>query len=154
MKIRYKSISKGVSITNDEAFQDYKEFSKIRDKKKFNYYSDYRRVARKIWRKVADSSIEYESGVYDKDFFYLIPQVISNKPFVQLPNGKIKSNDATDGNMYSPIFCNLFPQFHHFCFSLDGTYVQTYKDKLTETINRLVPKYFFILNVLKSNNLR
>lgn len=149
----YKPVHKGISIVNDEAFQDYKKWSKIRDPKKFNYFSDYRKVARKIWEKISEASINNDSGVYDKDFLYLIPQVIANRPFVELPNGKIKTNSHTDGNMYTPIFCNLFKKLNHFCWSIEGTYTDGYKKKLRDKINEEAPKYYFILPTLIKNKL-
>lgn len=147
----YKPVHKGVSIVGKEAYKDYRLSSTIRDPKKFKYYTDYRRIARKIWKKIAEDSVKYESGVYDKKFFYLIPQVISNKPFVELPNGRIKTNNHTNGDAYTPIFCNLFNNFNHFCWSLDGCYVKSYKNRLNETINKFVPKYYFILPTLRKN---
>lgn len=149
----YRPVHTGVSITDKEAFSDYREYSKIRDPKKFNYYTDYRRVVRKIWKKVAENSVTYESGVYAKDFFYLVPQVIANKPFVHTKGGKIKLNDHTDGDIYTPIFCNLFKSYNHFCWSLDGCFVRTYTKKLTEMIDKFVPKYYFILPTLMKNKL-
>lgn len=148
---KYKPVHLGVSIVGKEAYQDYKKTSKIRDPKKFTYYTDYRRIARKIWKKIAENSIEYESGVYDKNFMYLIPQVIGNKPFITLPNGKIKTNTHTKGDIYTPIFCNLFKNFNHFCWSVDGCFADSYTKKLNETINKFVPKYYFILPTLIKN---
>jgi hypothetical protein len=150
---KYKPVHTGVSITDKEAFADYKEWSDTRDPKKFNYYSDYRRLARKIWKRIADDSLEYESGVFDKGFFYLIPQVIANKPFIEMPNGRIKTNDHTGGDIYTPVFCNLFPKFNHFCWSLDGCYVRSYLDKFNLIINKFVPRYYFILPTLLKNKL-
>lgn len=147
----YKPVHLGVSIVGKEAYADYREVSKIRDPKKFTYYTDYRRIARKIWKKIAENSINHESGVYDKDFFYLIPQVIANEPFIELPNGKIKTNSHTDGDVYTPIFCNLFKNLNHFCWSLDGCFAATYTKKLNRTINKFVPKYYFILPTLIKN---
>lgn len=149
----YKPVHKGVSIVGKEAYADYREFSKIRDPKKFKYYTDYRRITRKIWKRIADSSIEYESGVYDKDFFYLVPQVMLNRPFIELPNGKIKTNDHSNGDVYTPIFCNLLKDINHYCWSVDGTFVRTYSTKLYDTINKYVPKYYFILPTLIKNKL-
>lgn len=149
----YKPVHKGVSIVGREAYDSYRLWSKIRNVKNFSYFTDYRRVTRKIWKKIAENSIEHESGVYDKDFFYLVPQVIDNKPFIELPNGKIKTNSHTNGDMYTPIFCNLFKKLNHFCWSLDGCFVQGYKDKLNEKVNKSVPKYYFILPTLIKNKL-
>jgi DNA-binding ferritin-like protein (Dps family) len=149
----YRPVHTGVSIVGKEAYKDYRLWSKVRDPKKFDYYTDYRRITRKIWKKIAEDSLNYDSVVYDKDFFYLIPQVISNKPFIELPNGKIKSNDLTKGDIYTPIFCNLFKNIKHFCWSLDGTYTDTYIEKLQNTINKFVPKYYFILPTLRKNKL-
>lgn len=149
----YKPVEVGASIVDKEAYKDYRLTSKIRDPKKFDYYTDYRRIARKIWTKIAEDSIEYESGVYDKGFFYLIPQVISNAPYIHLSNGKIKTNDHTNGDSYTPIFCNLFKDLNHFCWSLDGCFVKSYKDKLKSTIDKYVPKYYFILPILLKNKL-
>lgn len=150
---RYTPVHLGVSITDKEAYYDYKNTSTVRDPKKIRYYKDYRRIVRKIWKKVAENSIEYESGVYAKDFFYLVPQVISNQPYVELLNGKITTNSHTDGDIYAPIFCNLFKRFNHFCWSLDGCFVGSYKSKLSETINKFAPKYYFILPTILKNNL-
>lgn len=136
----YRPVHTGVSIVGKEAYKDYRLSSKIRDAKKFKDFTTYRRIARKIWSKIAEDSINFESGVYDKDFFYLIPQVIANKPFIELPNGKIKTNDHTNGDMYTPIFCNLFKNFNHFCWSLDGCYVRSYTTKMQEVINKFVPR--------------
>lgn len=143
----------GVSIVGKEAYKDYRLTSKIRDPKKFDYYTDYRRITRKIWKKIAEYSLTYESGVYAKNFFYLVPQVIANKSFIELPNGKIRSNNLTKGDIYTPIFCNIFSNLKHFCWSLDGTYVDSYTQKLHETINKFVPKYYFILPKLIENKL-
>mgnify|MGYP000303645858 CR=1 FL=1 len=150
---KYTPIHTGVSIVGKEAYKDYRLTSKIRDPKKFTYYTDYRRIVRKIWNKVAEASMEYESGVYAKDFFYFIPQVVDNQPFVELYGGKIKTNSHTNGDIYSPIFCNLFKRFNHSCWSLDGTYTKSYKEKLKNTINKFVPKYYFILPILLNNKL-
>lgn len=149
----YKPVHKGVSIVDKEAYKDYRLSSTIRDPKKFRYYTDYRRISRKIWKKIAEASVEYESGVYVNNFFYLVPQVIDNRPFVQLPNGKIKTNTHTDGDIYSPIFCNLFKRFDHFCWSFDGMYTESYTKRLSSIIDRYVPKYYFILPTLLKNNL-
>lgn len=149
----FKPVHKGASTVDDAAFQDYKKWSKIRNPKNFNYFSDYRRVARKIWKKVAESSVNYESGVYDKDFLYLVPQVVDNKPFIELPNGKIKTNAHTNGDIYSPIFCNLFKSFNHSCWSVDGCFVDSYEERMTDKINKEVPKYYFILPTLIKNKL-
>lgn len=142
---------KGVSIVGKEAYKDYRLTSKIRDPKKFDYFSDYRRISRKIWKKIAEASIEYESGVYEKDFLYLVPQVIDNKPFIILQNGKIKTNSHTDGDIYTMIFCNLFKKANNFCWSLDGSFSTTYLQKLADKINKEVPKYYFILPTLIKN---
>lgn len=149
----YSPIHKPTSTVDNEAFQDYKKKAKFRDVKKLNYYTNYRRVVRKVWSRVANDSINYESGVYDKDFFYLVPQVVDNKPFIELPNGKIKTNFHTDGDIYYPIFCNLSKKLEHSCWSLEGGYVATYKKKLRETINKFIPKYYFILSTLIKNKL-
>ena len=149
---KYRPVHVGVSIVDKEAYKDYRETSKIRDPKKFNYYTDYRRVARKIWKKIAEDSVTYESGVYDSTFFYLVPQVVDNRPFVELPNGKIKTNSHTKGDIYAPIFCNLFKRFDYSCWSIDGCYVKSYTSRLNDIINKFVPKYYFILSTLIKNN--
>ena len=150
---KYRPVHKGVSIVDAEAFKDYREWSKVRDPKNFSYYTDYRKVARKIWEKIADSSIENEGGVYDRNFMYLIPQVIDNRPFVELPNGKIKTNSHTNGDMYTPIFCNLFKKLNHFCWSLDGCFTDRYKNNLKTKVNKEAPRYFFMLTTLIKNKL-
>lgn len=147
----YRPVHKGVSIVGDEAYQHYKNSSEIRNPKNTDSVLKYRRLARKIWKEIADSSVTYESGFYDKDFFYLVPQVVDNKPFVELPNGKIKTNNHTNGDIYYPIFCNLFENLNHFCWSLDGTYVQSYMTRMHDLINKFVPKYYFILSTLRKN---
>lgn len=147
----FKPVHTGVSIVDKEAYKDYRLTSKVRDPKKFKYFTDYRRIARKIWAKIAEDSVNYESGVYDRDFLYLIPQVISNEPFIELPNGKIKTNSHTNGDVYTPIFCNLFKDFNHACWSVDGTFVDSYKNRLTEKVNKFVPKYYFVLPTLINN---
>ena len=149
----YRPVHKGVSIVGKEAYKDYRLSSTVRDPKKFKDFSSYRRITRKIWKKIAEASVEHESGVYAKDFFYLIPQVISNKPFVELPNGKIKTNYHTNGDSYTPIFCNLFKKFNHFCWSLDGCYTESYTERLHDVINKFVPKYYFMLPTLIKNKL-
>lgn len=147
----YKPVHIGVSIVGKEAYTDYRLSSKVRDPKKFTYYTDYRRITRKIWKKIAEDSVNYESGVYAKKFFYLIPQVISNSPFIEMPNGKIKTNSHTNGDSYTPIFCNLFNDFQHSCWSVDGCYVRSYKERLNLIIEKFVPKYYFILPTLLKN---
>lgn len=149
----YKPVEKPVSIVGREACEDYRKWSVVRNPSNISYYTDYRRITRKIWKKVAEASINYESGVYAKDFFYIVPQVIANKPFIELANGRIKTNDVTGGDMYTPIFCNLFKKLNHFCWALDGGFLQEYKGKLKEIINKFVPKYYFILPILRKNNL-
>lgn len=151
--LEHKPVHVGVSIVGKEAYKDYRLTSTVRDPKKFKDFSTYRRITRKIWNKVAEDSVAYESGVYDKDFFYLIPQVIGNSPFVKMKNGKIRSNDHTNGDSYTPIFCNLFKNFNHFCWSLDGCYVRSYTTRMYEVINKFVPKYYFMLSTLKKNKL-
>ena len=150
---KYNPIHVGISIVGKDAYKDYRLTSTVRDPKKFTYYTDYRRITRKIWNKIADASLEYEGGVYAKDFFYMIPQVIDNQPFVELYGGKIKTNFHTNGDIYSPIFCNLFKRFNHSCRSLDGCYVEGYKSKLKKIIDKFVPKYYFILPILLKNKL-
>lgn len=151
---KYTPVHKGKSIVDKEANADYKEYSKVRDPKKFSYFTDYRRICRKIWKKIAESSIKYESGVYDKDFLYLVPQVVANMPFISLGNGKIQTNSHTKGDIYGPIFCNLFPRFNNFSWSLDGGFTVSYKKMLRETIDAHVPDYFFILPTLRENHLK
>lgn len=148
----YRPVEKGVSIVGKEAYQDYKSISKIRDPKHFNYYTDYRRITRKIWKKIAEDSVNYESGVYDSTFFYLVPQVVTNQPFIEMPNGKIKTNSHTNGDIYAPVFCNLFKRLDHSCWSFDGCFVDTYKKRLNGIINKYVPRYYFILSTLIKNN--
>lgn len=150
---QYKPVEIGVSIVAKEAHDDYRNTSKVRDPKKFGYYTDYRRITRKIWKKVAEDSVSYEGGVYAKGFFYLVPQVITNTPFIELANGKIKTNPHTEGDVYSPIFCNLFDRLDHFCWSIEGTYVASYKNKLKTIIDKYAPKYFFMLPLLLKNKL-
>lgn len=150
---KYKPIHKGISIVGKEAYKDYRLNSKIRDPRKFTYFTDYRRITRKIWNKIASSSMEYEGGVYAKNFFYIVPQIVNNQPFIELYNGKIKTNSHTNGNIYSPIFCNIFPRFDHLCWSVDGTYTESYKKKFTNIINKFVPKYYFMLPILLKNKL-
>ena len=147
----YRPVHKGVSIVGKEAYKDYKETSTVRTPKHFNYYTDYRRITRKIWKKIAEDSVNYESGVYDSTFFYLVPQVVTNQPFIEMPNGKIKTNSHTNGDIYAPIFCNLFKRLDHNCWSFDGCYVDTYKKRLNNLINKVVPKYYFILSTLIKN---
>ncbi len=149
----YKPVHKGISIVGREAYSDYREWSEIRDPKKIGYYTDYRRITRKVWKKISEYSLTYESGVYDKNFFYLIPQVVGNSPFIELPNGRIRSNSHTDGDMYSPIFCNLFPNYNNYCWSVDGTFVRSYTNKLKEVIDKFIPQYYFILPMLRQNKL-
>lgn len=145
---RHKPVTKGVSIVGKEAYADYMEFSKIRDPKKFTYYKDYGRITRKIWKKIAEDSMEYESGVYAPKFFYLIPQVIANRPYIETRGGEIQSNDHTNGDMYTPVFCNLMYNVRYKIWYLDGTYVHSYIKRLTEKIRASVPTYYFILMTL------
>lgn len=147
----YRPVEKGASIVDKDAYKDYRETSKIRDPKKFTYYTDYRRIVRKIWKKVAEDSVNYESGVYDSTFFYLVPQVVTNQPFIEMPNGKIKTNSHTNGDIYAPIFCNLFKRFDHTCWSFDGCFTKSYKDRLKNIIDKYIPTYYFILPLLKNN---
>ena len=149
----YRPVHKGESIVGKVAYKDYRLTSTIRDASRFKDFSDYRRITRKIWRKIAEASVKYESGVYDKDFFYIIPQVIANKPFIELHSGKIKTNSHTNGDIYSPIFSNLFKNINHFCWSIDGSFVLSYKTRLNDIINKYVPKYYFILPILRKNKL-
>lgn len=149
----YTPVHVGETIVGKDAYKDYRLTSKVRDASRFKDFSDYRRIARKIWKKIAEASVIYESGVYDKDFFYIVPQVISNKPFIELHNGKIKTNNHTNGDMYTPVFSNLFKSVNHFCWSLDGSFVFTYKERLNNIINKFVPKYYFILPILRKNKL-
>lgn len=144
---------KGVSIVDREAYDDYRKSSDIRNPKNVSYYTDYRKIARKIWKKIAEDSVNHESGVYVKDFFYLVPHVVDNKPFLELPNGKIKTNYHTNGNIYAPLFCNLFKNLGHYSWTIDGCFVESYSERLNDVINRLVPKYFFILPTLIKNKL-
>lgn len=149
----YRPVEKGVSIVGEDAYKDYKKTSKVRDYKKFKSKDDYRRITRKIWKKIAHASMDYESGVYVKGFLYLIPQVIDNKTFVQLPGGNIKNNRHTKGDIFTPIFANIFEKLNHFAWSLDGCFVETYKKRLTDTINRELPRYYFILPSILKNKL-
>ena len=41
--------------------------------------------------------------------------------FVEMPNGRIKTNSHTNGDIYAPIFCNLFPRFDHSCWFPAGS---------------------------------
>jgi len=148
---QYRPVHTGVSVVDKEAYKDYRLNSTIRDPKKFKYYTDYRRIVRKIWKKVAEDSVTYESGVYAKNFFYLVPQVVTNQPFVEFPKGKIKTNAHTKGDIYAPIFCNLLQKFDHTCWSLDGCYVRTYTKRLSNIINKFIPRYYFILPTLLKN---
>lgn len=148
---KYKPVHKPVSLVDQMAYEDYKKWSKKRDWRVVGNVNQYKGLSRKIWKKIAEYSVQYESGVYSENFFYLIPQVIDNKPFVQLKSGRIKSNDFTNGDMYAPIFCNLMKKFSHFTWSLDGSYVDRYKERLTNIINEVVPKYYFILSIIKNN---
>jgi len=150
---KYKPVHTGISIVSREACADYREWSTVRDSKKISYYTEYRRVLRKVWKKIAEDSLIYESGVYAEKFFYLVPQVVDNQPFIELYNGKIKTNSHTEGNIYAPIFCNLFKRFDYNCWSLTGSYVESYKQRLNEIINKFVPKYYFILNIILNNKL-
>lgn len=150
---KYKPVMKGVSIVGQEAYKDYRLTSTVRDPKKFNYYTDYRRITRKIWKRIAEDSVTYESGVYAHNFFYLVPQVVYNKPFVKAGNGKLKTNSHTGGDIYSPIFCNTMKTFKYFCWSVDGCFTDSFKAKLIETINKFVPKYYFILDTLLKNKI-
>lgn len=151
--IEYKPVVKGVSTVDKDAYRDYRLASKVRDPKKFNYHTDYSRVIRKIWKKIADYSIEYESGVYAENFFYLVPQVIAKVPYIRMGNRRIKTNRNTDNNVYTPIFCNLFGRLNHFSWSLDGTFMRPYKKKLKKQIDKYNPRYYFILNTLRKNKL-
>lgn len=148
---KYRPVHRGVSIVDKDAYTDYRLSSTVRDPKKFKDYTDYRRIVRKIWKRIADYSIEYNSGVYAKNFFYLIPQVVDNRPFIEMGNGKIRTNSHTNGDVYTPIFCNLFNRFDQVCWSLDGTYVKSYTEKLSNKIDEFVPKYYFILSTLIKN---
>ncbi len=150
---KYRPVHKGVSIVGEEAYRDYRLTSKVRVPKKFKDFTTYRGITRKIWKKIAEASVSYESGVYAKNFFYLVPQVMDNKPFIELANGKIRSNDHTNGDMYSTIFCNLLKKFDHYCWALEGPFVESYLSRLNKTINKFVPKYYFILPTLIKNKL-
>lgn len=149
----HRPVERGVSIVGKEANAHYKKWSKVRKPKNFYSFADYRRITRKIWKKVALASVEYESGVYAKDFFYIVPQVIDNQPYIIGPDGKIKSNHHTNGDIYTPIYCNLFKRYNHFCWSVDGSFVKSYKQYFKQVIEKYVPKYYFILASLKKNNL-
>lgn len=149
--VRYKPYHKPVSIVGEEAYRDYKETTKLKRFKSFKSYKDYRRVSRKIWKKVAEASLEQESGVYSKDFFYMVPQVVDNVPFITMGNGDIKTNSHTGGDIYSPIFCSLLRSFDLTCWSFDGCLVENYRKRLAEIIDEYVPDYFFILPTILKN---
>lgn len=145
---------KGESIVAKEAYDYYRENSKRRNKKIFSYYKDYGRVTRNIWKKVAEASMEYESGVYAKNTFYFVPQVIANRPFIQLPSGKIKSFEHTNGDMYSPIFNFISPRLDHICWNFDGSFLKSYKERLNDILQKYAPKYYFMLNTLIKTGMR
>ena len=149
----YKTVHKAVNVVDKDAYTYYRLNSKKRDSKKFKDHREYRQTIRKIWKKIAEASIEYESGVYCKNFFYFVPQVIAEKPFIKLKNGKIKSNAHVDNRMYTPIFCNLMRGIEYYCWSPDGLFAESYKKTLFDKIEAEVPDYYFILSTIMKNNL-
>lgn len=151
--IKYTTVHKGKSIVGDEAYYDYKEYTKSKGKKQKFTKKSYRKVCRRIWEEIANGSLNYESGVYVRAFFYLVPQVTGNTKYYKTRNGRIEFNNHTNGDIYSPIFCNLLRKHDKFCWSLAGGYTDTYRFKLQTIIDKYVPKYYFILNTLIKNRI-
>lgn len=157
MKIKFPKnthMQKAMSIVGPEAYEDFRENAKNRDASVTPERTEYRRLVRKIWKKVAEASYEYESGVYDPNFFYIVPQVVFNQKYVILPGGKIKDNSATGGDEYAPIFCNLLKGFKHQCWSLNGSITRSYKTALKEITDTIAPVYYFILPMLIKNKMK
>lgn len=158
MKIKFpKNVpmqKKAMSIVGPEAYDDFRENYKKRDPSVTPERTEYRRLVRKIWKKVSEASYEYESGVYDPTFFYMVPQVVFNQKYVILPNGRIKDNSATGGDEYALIFCNLLKGLSHQCWSLNGSITRRYGRILKKITDTIAPTYYFILPMLIKNKMK
>lgn len=150
----WKAVEKGRCITGREAYKDYRLTSKIRDPKKFDYYTDYKRITRKIWRRVAQDSVEYEGGVFSKGFFYIVPEVIANIPFATSRFNKnyVDPMRSTGGDMYTILYVNLFREFKYSFWSIDGLFAQNYKKRASKLFRKIRPKYKFLLDTLLNLN--
>jgi hypothetical protein len=150
----WRAVEKGECITGKEAYKDYRLNSKIRDPKKFDYYTDYKRITRKIWKRVAQDSVEYEGGVYAKGFFYIVPEVIANIAFAtnRFNKNYVDPMRSTGGDMYTILFVNLFREFKYNFWSMDGLFTQNYKKRASKLFRKIRPKYKFLLDTLLNPN--
>ena len=151
----WKAVEESAKITGKEAYKDYRETSNIRDPKKFDYFTDYRRITRKIWRRVAQDSIEYEGGVHARGMFYIVPQVIGNTPFVtnKKVKGWISSGFETGGDIYTILFVNIMKDFKHQVWTMDGLFKQNFTKRFSRLAKKLYPTYTFFLEIIQKNKL-
>ena len=93
-----------VSITSKKAFIHYKENAKFRNKENTYRLTDYSKIVRSFYTKIARDLVDNESGVFIKNFGYFTILRHPQKKPIKYNDGKTYFNPKTDNYVYSPCF--------------------------------------------------
>lgn len=144
-------ITKSHSATDSDAYDFYKKNAKHRDYKNIRHYTHYSSVIGKIYNKIREGALEYEGGVYIKNFAYIIPQKLPQKvAAVTMENGKkkIKFNSHSDEHVYTLMFVNLVNNIKQRFWTMDGKFSKKFRHMLSEKLKKGDNNYKFSLDTL------
>lgn len=152
MYISNKLVGNKHSTTDYKAYQFYRDNANHRSHVKD--FVDHGRILGKIYKKVAESAIEYEGGVYIRRFMYIIPQIYPSKTIATVPGSEgldVTMNSHTNGRFATLLFVNLLGKKYEF-WSMDNTFYKSVKTRLVNMLKDYRPKYKFSLKSLLRTN--
>ena len=147
MFYNYKVVGKKKSLVDYDFFKFYSENSKHR---KAGFLArDLATVMSSIYKKVSESIVEYEGGVYAREMFYIIPQPYPDKAFIKVTNGyKFRGtmNLHTEGKIYGLLFVNLFPGYQNKVWDMYNSFHRKLKRTFSKFLKNNKPTYKFSLH--------
>lgn len=94
-----------VCITSKGAFNYYKDNAKFRNKENTYRLTDYSKIVRSFYDKIARDLVANEAGVFIKNFgYFTVLRHPTKYVGFKYPNGKSYFNPKTDNYIYSPVF--------------------------------------------------
>lgn len=145
----FKILGKKRSVIDHDAFRFYLGKSTVRNKKRIKEERHYAKMISSIYKKISESVIENEGGVFVNNMFYIIPQPYPEKTFVKITDGKkLKGtmNLHTGGKIYSLIFVNLFSRKEHRVWDMSSGFYNKLKKDFSDFLKKFSPTYIFSLD--------
>lgn len=143
-----------VLLTDKKAYEFYKKHQMFRDAKVVDSQKKYAKILNALYKSIRKSAIEYEGGVYDKTYFYIIPQPCFTRQRLS-PTKTSEGRDFTmnlhsNGYAYTLLFCNLLQTKTAFFYEISKTFNDKFKSLFSTFMFKHSPKYLFSLSTLKS----